>query len=925
LLLEALEDRTVPSFMAPVNYAVGTGPQAVVTADLNGDGHLDLITANAGSNNISVLLGNSNGTFGTAQTYATGAGPAAVAVGDFNGDSKLDIVTANEGDNTVSVLLGNGDGTFQAAKSYAVGSQPVSVAVGDFDGKLDIVTANQGDDTVSLLPGNGDGTFGAAKPIASYGQPAQSVAVGDFNGDGKLDLAVALRGTDGYFGYYGGYYSGASPAVSVLLGNGNGAFPTSNYYPLPSPYEVPPSNFAPPSVTAADLNGDGNPDLVITDAGDGAVDVFMNNGNASFTGPASYNVVGGPNSIAVADLNGDGKLDLVTTNGNTVSVQPGDGKGAFGNPYVFTAGSAPVSVAAGDFNSDGLNDVAVANSSSNNVSVLINNGYWPALQVTATDPNTGAPITSATAGQSFNVTVTADDPFGNVLTGYADTVAFSTSDGQGTIVDPATGKSVALAGFTYTFTGADHGTHTFSVDLKTATDLYFGIGAQFIDVSDPTVGLVPTGPSLTVYPGAVTRFVVSGFPSPATAGNYGNFTVAPYDAYGNLAYNYSGTAVFSSSDPQAKIINPATGNPAPLPGFTYTFTPGSPYAYYAPPSFSAALNTAGKNQSIAATDSANSSATGTQSGIEVDPALTITGPSGSYINQTVTLTLVTFGDPAGTIFTYTINWGDGGVPQTVTGPSGTQVAHIYSTARSYTIAVSATDANGLTGNSSWSIQTVPMTVAIQTDPAQTTQQMLVITNTSTGDRSDAISLSSVANNGVALNVDGYNLGTIAPTNTKPFALVMVFAGSGYDDTIDARNLAISSVLVGGAGSSYIYGGSARNLLIAGPGSGRMYAGSAGDILIGGTTSYDGNATAMAYIMAEWDSSDSYSARVSKLSKRGGGLNGSYLLNGTTVSDNGVSDYLSGGVGMDWFFAHTKGRNNKDAVYGLTSGEVVTNI
>jgi hypothetical protein len=104
----------------------------------------------------------------------------------------------------------------------------------------------------------------------------------------------------------------------------------------------------------------------------------------------------------------------------------------------------------------------------------------------------------------------------------------------------------------------------------------------------------------------------------------------------------------------------------------------------------------------------------------------------------------------------------------------------------------------------------------------------------------------------------------------------------------------------------------------------MYAGSAGDILIGGITTYDGNTTALAYIMAEWDSSDSYSARVSKISKRGG-INAPYMLNGTTVSDNGVSDYLSGGAGMDWFFAHTKGRNNKDAVYGQTSGEVVTNI
>jgi hypothetical protein len=112
LLLEALEDRTVPSFMAPVTYSVGTGPQAIVAADLNGDGHLDLITANAGSNNISVQIGNSGGTFQAAQPYAAGVGPAAVAVGDLNGDGKLDIVTANEGNSTVSVLLVHDQATF---------------------------------------------------------------------------------------------------------------------------------------------------------------------------------------------------------------------------------------------------------------------------------------------------------------------------------------------------------------------------------------------------------------------------------------------------------------------------------------------------------------------------------------------------------------------------------------------------------------------------------------------------------------------------------------------------------------------------------------------------------------------------------------------------------------------------------------------
>jgi hypothetical protein len=289
LSLEILEDRCLPSFLTPVNYAVGIDPVAVATADL-GNGKLDIITANAYDNTISVRLGRGDGAFGPATTYAAGSGPDAIAVGDVNGDGKLDIVTANAGSNAVSVLLGNGDGALQAARNYAGGSAPVSVAVGNFDGHPDIVTA--GDDSVSLLPGNGDGAFGAARTLASFSAPAASVAVGDFNDDGKLDLAVATRGTDGFTspsGYYGGgaYWPGNSPAVTVLLGNGNGTFTTGSSYILPSPYFVPPSSYAPPSVAAADLNGDGKLDLAVTDAGDNAVDVLLNNGDAHSEGRPS--------------------------------------------------------------------------------------------------------------------------------------------------------------------------------------------------------------------------------------------------------------------------------------------------------------------------------------------------------------------------------------------------------------------------------------------------------------------------------------------------------------------------------------------------------------------------------------------------------------------------------------------------------------
>jgi hypothetical protein len=179
--------------MSKSAYATGSGAQAVAAADLTGDGKVDLVVANVYSNTVTVLLGKGDGTFKPGVDYSTGLNPYSVVAGDVNGDGKLDLVLATA--NTISVLLGNGDGTFQGHTQYPTGPAPNALALGDFnhDGKLDVATANNDSNltgTVSVLLGNGDGTF---RPHVDYGTGVgpYSVAVGDFNKDGKLDLAVA--------------------------------------------------------------------------------------------------------------------------------------------------------------------------------------------------------------------------------------------------------------------------------------------------------------------------------------------------------------------------------------------------------------------------------------------------------------------------------------------------------------------------------------------------------------------------------------------------------------------------------------------------------------------------------------------------------------------------------------------------------------
>ena len=235
----------------------------IATGDFNGDGKLDLASANEADSSVSVFLGNGSGGFSTHVDYAVDFNPTWMISADLNMDGNLDLVTANAGGNSVSVLLGNGDGTFQPAVTYPVtsGANPYVVAAGDFnhDGKLDLAVANAYTNNVSILIGNGDGTF---QPHVDYptGLFPYAVEVGDFNADGALDLAVSNSECPVPT-------SNCPGTVSILFGNGDGTFQQQVDYPV---------GLYPVGVTAADLNGDGGSDLAVANAYSNSVSLLLN-------------------------------------------------------------------------------------------------------------------------------------------------------------------------------------------------------------------------------------------------------------------------------------------------------------------------------------------------------------------------------------------------------------------------------------------------------------------------------------------------------------------------------------------------------------------------------------------------------------------------------------------------------------------------
>ena len=399
------------TFGNPTNYPVGTQPGAVATGDFNQDGKLDLAVANAASNNISILLGNGDGTFQTTMNYAVGPDPVSIGVVDLNLDNNLDLAAAFYGNNPpaptggVTLLLGNGDGTFQSATTLASSDYPTGVATGDFnnDTKPDLAVSNI-DGPVSVFLGNGDGTFHSAVNYNVTGD-ATSVVVGDFNGDNKQDLAVTTLITFGSEGRDG--------KASVLLGNGDGSFQPATETSLDG---------AAWSGTVGDFNGDQKLDVaffikqgsvfgVPTEA------IVLGNGDGTFRSPQIIGAPDGATWVTVDDINEDGAPDLVALDGGSLNIYLGRGDGSFQPPQTVFSSSGLGGVTIGDFNGDGLLDLAVTMYYPQNlVGTLLNTTRDFALSLSALTPLTVAP------GQSDTSTVTT-----TAANGFTGSVSFACS------------------------------------------------------------------------------------------------------------------------------------------------------------------------------------------------------------------------------------------------------------------------------------------------------------------------------------------------------------------------------------------------------------------------------------------------------------------------------------------------------------------
>lgn len=429
-----------------------------VVGDFNNDGIQDIALSFDFYGGIVVLLGHGDGTFGSPITSTCGTSSAVMVTGDFNDDGKLDLALAGS---SGLVCLGNGDGTFTAQTGFTLGLGASSIVAGDFngDGKLDVaITESEYNydyavGYVQVALGNGDGTFSVGQDIeigsSNTYNSSTSAAVGDFNRDGILDLAI----TDTETGQ-----------IAILLGNGDGTFQTPVFYNV---------GVYPQWVVSADFNSDGKLDLAVSNNGSNTLSVLLGNGDGTFQAHTDYPTNDEPAQLATGDFNGDGKLDLAVTDScyyvscsGYVSILLGNGDGTFQTHTDLVARPELYGLAMADFNNDGRLDFAVVSEYGAEA------GEYVMLQGTAQPDPVLVPTSLTFAGQTVgstsppqNVTLT-NNGSGNLtissmtFTG-ADPTDFAQTNTCGTMVIPGASCTISV-----TFTPLASGTRTATLNVN---------------------------------------------------------------------------------------------------------------------------------------------------------------------------------------------------------------------------------------------------------------------------------------------------------------------------------------------------------------------------------------------------------------------------------------------------------------------------
>ncbi|MBI2968110.1 MAG: VCBS repeat-containing protein [Bacteroidetes bacterium] len=415
------------SFAPKVDSATGGNPSSITISDLDGDGKPDIAVACSTAFSVSVLRNTcTTGTisFDPKVEFATGSNPQNVATGDLDGDGKPDLVVADYTDNKISVLRNTGTSgiiSFATKVDFATGTIPYWVAIGDLDGdgKPDLAVANFYDNTISVLRNTGAiGTISfAPKEDFTAGSNPQSVTIGDLDEDGKPDLAIA--------NFYGN-------TVSVLKNTGSsGTISFSgkvDFITGTNPYNL----------AMGDLDGDSKPDLTTANTGDSKVSVLRNTsatGTISFTAKVDFTTGQNPLCVSLGDLDGDGKPDIATANiaSNTVSILKNNstiGIISFATSVDFTTGQSPTSVSLGDLDGDGKPEISVTNDYPSSTSVLRNVIGLPDVPIIAVNGTTtfcqgDSVVLSSSAAYSYlwsngattqNVTVSTSGNFAVTVT-----------------------------------------------------------------------------------------------------------------------------------------------------------------------------------------------------------------------------------------------------------------------------------------------------------------------------------------------------------------------------------------------------------------------------------------------------------------------------------------------------------------------------